>query len=83
MYERKNYLKKKMKIFEKVIKEWYNKSNKKMVETISWTTPWIKIEVDMWKIIWQSNKKDTQFLRIIVDYNGNVISSYPIDKFSF
>ena len=45
---------------------------------MSWTRKSIKIEVDMWKIVWQSNKKDTKFLRIIVDYEGNVISSYPI-----
>jgi len=69
---------------EKVIKEWYSKQNKKIIETISKdeitgkTFDTLKIELDMWKIIWQSNKKDTQFLRIIVDYDWNVISSYPI-----
>lgn len=42
----------------------------------------IKIEVDMLKTIWKANK-DTSKLRIIVDKEWNIFSSYPIDKFSF
>lgn len=67
---------------EGLIKEGYGKPNKKFVETMSWNRPSIEIEVDMWRIIWISNK-ETSKLRIIVGYGGNVISSYPIDNFSF
>lgn len=34
----------------------------------------------MWRVIWKANK-DTNKLRIIVDYDWNVITGYPIDNF--
>ena len=72
---------------EKLIKEGYEKSNKKFIEStsrndITWVTfPSIKVEVDMWRTIGVANR-ETSKLRIIVDYDGNVVSSYPIDNFS-
>jgi len=68
-----------------LIREGYSKTNKKIEKAVSkHPKTWeiidtIKIEVDMWKIIWEANKK-TSKLRIIVDYEWNIISSYPIDK---
>ena len=68
-----------------LIREWYNKSNKKIIKSVSEnSTTWkiidtLRIEVDMWKIIWKANKQ-TSKLRIIVDYEWNIVSSYPIDK---
>jgi subtilisin family serine protease/uncharacterized protein YozE (UPF0346 family) len=75
---------------EKVIKEGYWKSGKKIVETTSTDlTTWktfstIKIEVDMERKIGTSKQYALEYnkMRIIVDYEWNVVSAYPIGDFS-
>ena len=72
-----------------LIKEWYNKSNKKIEKTESFNEltekmfPTIKMEVDMWRKIWTNAKwwSDFRIMRIIVDYDGNIISWYPVAKY--
>ena len=68
---------------EALIKEGYEKPNKKFIETMSWTRPSIEIEVDMWRKIWTNSNGnwDYTILRIITDYDGNIISGYPVAQF--
>ena len=71
---------------EALIKEAYSKSGKKFIETTSkdlatWKEfPTIKIEVDMGRKVWTNANGwwDFQIMRIIVDYDGNVVSWYPV-----
>ncbi len=75
---------------EKVIKEGYAKSGKKFLETVSEDPvtkkifPTIKVEVDMWRKIGTSKQYALEYnkMRIIVDYEWNVVSAYPIGDFS-
>ena len=75
---------------ESVIREWYNKSWRKFLETTSeniYTGKSIKnilIEVDMWKIIWTNAKWNGSYsiLRTIVDYEWNILSSFPVATYS-
>ena len=74
---------------KKLVKEWYNKKNKRIKETISkdditWEEiPSIAIKVDMWRKIWTNLKYNWEYnkLTIIVDYSWNVISAYPMYNF--
>lgn len=68
---------------EAVINEWYWKPNKKFMETMSWTRPSIEIEVDIGKKIGTNSNGngDYNILRMVMDYDGNIISAYPVANF--
>jgi hypothetical protein len=69
---------------ESVIKEGYSRWWKRFIETSSDGIASIKIEVEMGRIIGTSRSYNLEYtkLRTIIDYDWNVISSYPIGDFS-
>ena len=70
---------------EKIIKEAYNKKNKKIKETksideITWKdVASIMIEAPMWRQIGEKTTMDK--LTIIMDYEGNIFTAYPVKTF--
>ena len=74
-----------------IIREGYSKRWKRLKESKSKSVyTWkefnsIHIEVDMWRTIWTNAKYNMNYpyskLTIIVDYDWNIVSAYPMSEF--